>query len=302
MDNRYINASLSQGDSNIHTINVPAGVSEVRVMVYWRDREGAVGANPALVNNLDITLTDPSNVSWNPWVLNPNSPTANATRGIDNLNNMEQVTLTAPAGGTYDLKVKGKAVPFGPQSYHVVYEFRYPKPEVTYPIGGESFVPGTVETVRWDGHASAGTYTLQYSTDNGTNWTQLASGIASGQRYFNWSIPASITTGQALFRVLQGTSGDTTDATFSIMARPANINVRWCRYDSLMLEWGRVTGADNYTVYQLGNMYMDSVGNTVEDSMMVAVTGSGAQWLSVSANNTSGIKGRRAVAISLPNP
>ena len=110
-----------------HVINVPATVGQVKVMVYWHDKEGRVNACTALVNDLNIQLTAPSGTTYDPWVLDP-TPNASildqdAVRGIDNLNNMEQVTLDNPSSGVYNLSVEGFAIPFGPQEYYVTYEF-----------------------------------------------------------------------------------------------------------------------------------------------------------------------------------
>jgi len=126
-DNQIITASISNTENNQHIINVPANTAELKVMVYWRDVAAAVNANPALVNDLDMTITDPSASIYSPWVLDHsadpvllNNP---ATRGADHLNNMEQVTIVNPAIGAYTLDVDGFNIPTGPQEYFVVYEF-----------------------------------------------------------------------------------------------------------------------------------------------------------------------------------
>ncbi len=128
-DGRYVAASVSQGGTNIHTLTVPPNVTELRVMVYWHDEGGSPGASVSLVNDIDVTVTDPSSVNWQPWVL-------------DHLNNMEQITIDNPAAGTYTVNVDGFAIPAGPQEYYLVYEFRTDEITVTYPAGGEGFVPG----------------------------------------------------------------------------------------------------------------------------------------------------------------
>ena len=56
---------------------------------------------------------------------------------------MEQITLNEPAAGGYVLRVSGTTALLGPQSYFVVQEYLYDEVTVTYPVGGEEFVPGT---------------------------------------------------------------------------------------------------------------------------------------------------------------
>ncbi|MEQ8517692.1 MAG: S8 family serine peptidase [Cytophagales bacterium] len=297
-ENRIMEDSLSQGDSMTHIITVPAGVGELKVMVYWLDKEGSPAANQALVNNLDMVLTDPSNTSWQPWVLNPSNPTALATRGIDNLNNMEQVTLSNPAAGSYSVKVKGASVPFGPQNYHLVYEFRMDQPKVTYPIGGESLVPGEIETIRWDAYDQSTPFNLEYSIDSGSNWVSIISAVPGNQRYYDWNVP-SLSTGKALIRVTQGSSSSTSIAPFSIIGVPQNLSVLWSCTDSLMLTWDSVSSADSYEISILGNKYMDSVDISANDFYILRnINGNNAYWLSVKAlNSTQNIVGRRAIAI-----
>ena len=50
-DGHYLSDEVSQGITNTHTINVPAGTTQVRFMVYWSDVAASAGANPALVND-----------------------------------------------------------------------------------------------------------------------------------------------------------------------------------------------------------------------------------------------------------
>ncbi len=298
-ENRIMEDSLSQGDSVIHTITVPAGVGELKVMVYWLDKEGSPAASQALVNNLDMTLTDPSNNTWQPWVLNPSSPSANAIRGVDNLNNVEQVTLSTPAAGSYSLKVKGTSVPFGPQNYHVVYQFRMEELKMTYPLGGESFVPGHEETIRWDAYGNTLPFNLDYSLDSGQNWINIASNVSPLQRYYDWTLPNGVSTGNALVRVSRGFQIGVSEATFNIIGVPDNFELRWVCNDSLQLRWDSVENADSYEVSQLGSMYMDSIGITTNTYFTVNnVSSSNEYWFSVKAlNQNGGFVGRRAYAL-----
>ena len=94
----FWSGSVGQGGNNAHTLSVPSGVQEIRAMVYWTDYEATAGIpGRALVNDLDFRVLDPSNVQWQPWVLNPTPDSASlelwAVRATDTLNNVEQVTF-----------------------------------------------------------------------------------------------------------------------------------------------------------------------------------------------------------------
>lgn len=115
--------SVSNGATNTYTITVPAGSPSVKVTLVWDDPAGTVNANPALVNNLDLTLLEPDGVTTHfPWVLNPARPYRYATKGIDAINNVEQVYVTNPVPGTWTVRVVGTNIPQGPQQYSLVTE------------------------------------------------------------------------------------------------------------------------------------------------------------------------------------
>ncbi len=126
-ENNYLIDEISEGETNTHTIDIPGGVRQVRVMVYWTDKESSVGTSKALVNDLDIVLTDPSNNDHLPWLLShyphPDSLNKPAGKGIDRRNNVEQVEINDPQSGNYQLTIDGYEIPYGPQEYYVLYDF-----------------------------------------------------------------------------------------------------------------------------------------------------------------------------------
>ncbi|MFN5323514.1 MAG: S8 family serine peptidase, partial [Bacteroidota bacterium] len=300
-DNRYFSGLVSQGGSINHTITVPTNTKQLRVMLYWNDVEGDPLASKALVNDLNFLVTDPSSNIIQPWVLNPapNATTlnANAVTGIDDLNNMEQVTINNPVAGAYTLNINGFLVPQGPQKYYLVYEFIGEEITVTYPIGYEGFVPGETETIRWDAYGVNGTFTMEYSTDNGSNWTAVSSTIPAAQRFYNWTVPSALT-GQALVRISRGGIFGQSPETFSIIGLPAGISVDWACPDSVRLVWNPVAGAIAYEVSMLGTMYMDSVAYSTTTAAVVTGTNPNiGHWFSVRAITPNNTKGRRANAV-----
>jgi hypothetical protein len=300
-ENRYDSGLLTQGGTLNHTIAVPPGTAQLRVMAYWTDYEGTPNSTMALVNNINITLTDPASAVWQPWVLNsypdPDSLNKPAARGTDNLNNMEQVTIDNPAAGSYTLTVTGATIPQGPQTYYVIYEFIPEGVVLTYPIGGESLVPGETELIRWDAFGNSGTFTLSWSADNGQNWTEISSTITGGSRTFTWTVPPSIT-GQALIKVARNGKESQSEAPFSIIGVPCNVLVDWECGDTLHVSWSPVPGASAYEVFKLGNKYMDPAGVTTGTSMIIdSLSATTSTWLSVRALGADGATGRRTIAI-----
>jgi PKD repeat protein len=302
-DGNYINSSISQGGNNSHLISVPSGVKQLKVMVYWHDKEASVSAATSLVNDIDIKLFNNSGVLLQqPWLLDA-TPTAaalntNATRGSDHLNNMEQITYDNPPAGNYLLDVDGFSIPFGPQEYWVIFQYITDDLFLTYPIGGEGFVPGETEILRWDASFGNTPFTLQYTTDNGVNWNTITTSASVGARYYSWAVPSTVSN-QAKIRVSRGGFSDESDANFTIVGVPQNVLIDWICPDSIYVSWSAVTGATHYETSMLGNMYMDSMATTTSTTALIINPNPANidSWFSVCAK-VNGNRGRREVAIN----
>lgn len=301
-DNRYFAANVAQGDSNLHTIAIPAGTQEARIMVYWMDKEASPSASKMLVNNLDATLSPSAGGSvYRPSVLDPTpnatSLLAPAQPGYDDLNNMEQIILRNPSAGNYTLKVKGETVPFTNQEYYVIMEYINDDVTILYPAGGEGLVPNKTTRIQWQAAPSAFGYTLEYSVDNGQNWSSI--GNAGGTTsYYDWVTPNTIT-GQALVRITRNSKSTQSAAGFSIIDTTTNIKVsRICpTIGSLELEWDNVANATSYVIYKLGNKFMDSIGTSTTNTFLHSTDVTQPGWYSVHVNGANGAKGMRSVAI-----
>lgn len=299
-DGRYLSDTISQGNTNTHQITVPAGTAELRVMLHWTDYEGATQSSVNLVNNLDFEVEDPIDTIWQPWVLdhsaNATALNTPATRGTDNLNNQEQVTIEAPLAGTYDLHVTGTLIGVGPQKYYIVYEFLDSTPDLRYPIGGESFHPGNTERIRWDAPGDWADFTLEYSADNGSNWTIIDT-VDYYERRANWQVPDTVS-GEVLMRINRSGMSSQCDTTFSIIKRPTQFHVEESCPTSFLLEWNAVAGADYYVIYELGSMYMDSIDTTHSTQYWVQnFSQFTSNWFAVDARTDQGAKSLRTIAI-----
>lgn len=298
-NNQYFVDSVTNFSSDNFTLNIPNGVSEARIMLYWLDYEASPASMVALVNDLDLEVNNGS--VQLPWILDPTPNASNlstpATNGADHLNNMEQVVLTNPSAGNVSIDVTGFDVPQGPQKYYVVYTFVYDEIEVIYPNSGEGFVPGEEERIFWDAYTTTGTFNLEYSIDDGSNWIAITS-VPGTDRSYDWTVPNTVT-GDALVRVSNGALSDVSDANFSIIETPQNIIITQVCSTSINISWDSVPGAHSYEVYLLGTRYMDSIGTTSATFFQVPANVNIENWISVSAFTPEDTihPGRRAIAI-----
>lgn len=79
----------------------------LKVSLVWTDAPGALGANPALVNDLDLTVVNGGTTYLgNNFVLGASAPGGSA----DTLNNLENVFITSPAPGLGSVTVDATAI------------------------------------------------------------------------------------------------------------------------------------------------------------------------------------------------
>ncbi len=91
---------------------------------------------------------------------------------------------------------------------------------VTSPNGGESWTVGASQNITWTsaGTVPVGNVNIDYSTDNGSNWTSVAGNTANDGTH-SWTIPDTPST-TCLVRVQEtdGSPADQSNAVFSIIA------------------------------------------------------------------------------------
>jgi len=297
---RFAADSLAQGGHKSFPVVVPAGTAQLRVMVYWTDYEATPGAAQALVNDLDLTVNDPSGATTLPWGLDTTANAANLnalpTRKMDHINNEEQVTIDNPAAGTYNVLVDGFNVPQGPQEFFVVYEFVKDEVLLSYPLGGESMAPGQQEYIRWDAFGTPGNFDLEYSANNGASWDTIATNIAAAKRQFKWNIPNLAT--NILIRVKRGAQ-TSVSAAVHVMPVPTGFKTDWVCDNALQLSWNKVpTPGVHYEIFKLGEKYMDSIGTTTDTIFSVsAPDASKEEWYAVRTVGVNGEAGLRCNAI-----
>ncbi len=192
---------------------------------------------------------------------------------------------------------------------------------VTAPNGGESLVGLSTYTISWTNLPSAsGQYNLQYSTNNGSSWTSIASNI-TGNAY-TWTVP-NIPSSQCLIKVIDYNNtckSDQSDATFTITpAQPiltspnggqtlysgTNYNITWNAatfFSNVRLEYSLNNGT-TWTTIIANTSNSGSYGWTIPNvySTQCLVRASNTSSLSVNdvSNTTFTIK--PAVTIITPN-
>jgi len=93
---------------------------------------------------------------------------------------------------------------------------------LTSPNGGESRQAGTMHPVTWTNTGPLGNVKLEYSTNNGSSWTDIVASTENTGNY-NWIVPAVPST-DCLVRISQvgGSAADVSNSVFTIFSNPAD--------------------------------------------------------------------------------
>ncbi len=300
-ENRYDSNSIAiEGQSKNFNIQVPSGTQQVKVLLYWSDKEGTVGLPSLLVNNLDLVVTDASGTAYQPWVLNSNPGFENnlPVRAQDTLNNIEQVTIDNPTAGNYTIQITGTDLPEHNQKFYITYEFVKEEVVLTYPAGKEVMQPGTTKYIRWNAYnPNNNTFSLEYSTNNGGSWTSINNNIAADKRDFAWTIPAGAFDQVRVRVTMNGTNSSDTGIENNIIFSQTTLTSQASCAGYSSLSWDAVSGADQYQVLKLDNDTWKIVATTSATTYHSEYLDSEIlHWYTVKPLMANGTEGQRAIA------
>jgi len=118
---RVMTDAVDTGEVDTYLLAVSPGTAQLRVTAAWTDRPGTADSDdPDLVNDLDLELLSPGLVPHYPFSGPLGSFTDPATNDARNeVDNVESLYVEDPTPGFWTVRMKGTAVPEGPQSYAI---------------------------------------------------------------------------------------------------------------------------------------------------------------------------------------
>jgi len=181
-DQQIIEGSLSNGATDIVSINVSQEEAVIRATLVWNDPPGTPvsptldPADSMLVNDLDLRITH-AGATYPPWVLNPASPSAAASTGDNVRDNVEQVVIAAAGPGSYSVEVshKNALLDSSNQDYALIISVNPPAPQGSSLLLDEDFSGGlpagwSVETL------SGASWAVYAPVSGGTRLDNLTGG------------------------------------------------------------------------------------------------------------------------------
>jgi hypothetical protein len=109
------------GQLREYKMAVQAG-QPLEISLVWTDYQGSTETAGALVNDLDLTVMDPTGVKYlgNNFGAVSRESDHNNPCGVDHTNNIECVLIKPPTPGTWTIYVNATNIPIGPQPYALV--------------------------------------------------------------------------------------------------------------------------------------------------------------------------------------
>lgn len=248
---------IRNGEENIFTVSVPEGQSELKISLVWSDPAAEPLVSRALVNDLDVILRHiPSGETWYPWILD-SSPVISllekqAIRGIDRINNVEQITLNNPPAGDYEIHVRGFSVTSAGQKFFVVYDW-FKNFEWINPHQGSSFSAGEKNVIRWVWRGSHESARIEYRLLPDGEWIVLAEDVDLMQQYHEWILPVL----NANLQIKISNANFSFESSVFTISNPSPISVGYNCDDEIMLRWNRIPQADKYVINSLGEKYLE---------------------------------------------
>lgn len=300
--NKYFyKLSIDQDESKDIFVNVPANISNIKIMIYWADHESSLISSKALVNDFDLKVKKSDGDYIFPYILNstPDPDLLNqvAHNGIDHTNNMEQVELVNPVAGLYNFKVDGYNLPYGKADCWLVYIVDNGTPTMVYPNGGEAFNQSKLVKLQWDATGNQGDFTIEYSNNNGTNWNLIKT-LAGDYRSTYWKMPDT-PMDSIWLKISRNNLSNTIAAPITILNQIDTVFLDKICPNTASIHWDSIPGASKYILFRLGDKYMEPTDTTTKTSIEFQNDPGKDTWISVKPISMTGMPGKRSVAINL---
>jgi len=302
----YDAGTVSQNQQWTRTIPVPPNAAQLKVTLAWTDSAAAPNNDKALINDLDLEITEISNgTTFKPWVLST-TPNADSLaklpmRKRDSLNTTEQVSIALPAAGNYQIKITGSSILTSSAAFNVAYHidtlntFHFTSPQHTSDVNRNE---NANLDIRWRTFVADTNQTgnLYISYNGGSIWQLIKAAQKLYTNYYQW--PIKDTSSRAMFK-METSFGDFLSKEV-VISKVTRLNIDFLCSDSVRLSWNKHIYAGSYKIYALTDSpYLKHV-LTVSDTFTV-LNRTQHPWLVYAAEPilTNNLPAARSVAVDI---
>lgn len=260
---RFATGAVAQGGAASFPVTVPQSGGTLKITLRYTDAPATANAARALVNDLDLSVTDAAGNRFHPLTLSAfphkDSLARAAIPSRDSLNNTEQIVVPQALAGGYTIRVEGRRVA-GQQPFAIAWEWA-PAGQFTWdrPANGETLDAGAAATLRWSTNVS-GAGQLFVRTGDAGNWQPVSDvpDVAAGLT--GWAAPSTF--GPMQLRMDAG-GRQFTSPVFNVAPRVTPETGFTCE-DSALIWWHAAPGTSAYRVYALADDTYRLLGETAD--------------------------------------
>ncbi len=274
---KYENNQIAQNESWIKNITLPTQAANLKITLCWTDTAALLQNNKALVNDVDIELTEVATGNkYFPWVLstfsNIDSLKFLPKRKRDSLNTAEQISIDFPIAGQYQIKIIGKQIQTASkQAFSIAYSWDTTNVlNFTNPINADDVDRNEDEklAIKWNVALldTNETANLAISYNNGATWKPIGSSIKLIKQQYKWNIPDTATRA----RLKMDCSFGTFFSKDFIISPVTKLNIAFLCKDSMQLSWNKHIYASGYTLSTLlDSAYLKNIFSTSDTSIVL---------------------------------
>ncbi len=221
---QYLQSNLSfvaPADGFVYIMNPTSDALELR----W---QGQIPGSDPFNISVDIEYA----VNGGAWILIPSTISCQVAHNNNNPFNIKTISYQ-------DLSVLnliGKEVQFrirpcnlsNPWQYSGYVKFVAPNSnpiEITSPNGNEVFTAGEIKKIMWNDYVGFNNVDLFYSTNYGSSFIPIASGVSAKNGFYDWAVPNGINSDNCIVKVVAQNIFDTSDYKFFIQTPPVPITI-----------------------------------------------------------------------------
>ncbi len=160
---------------------------------------------------------------------------------------------------------------------------------VNSPNGGESLTAGSSHTITWSTTGTVGNVKIQYSTNNGSSWTNIITSTANDGSH-KWTVPSK-SSSQCLMKISEASDGSPTDNSnkvFTISTGSApKISLNQTNFYYGAIRSGTKTGGQTLRINNSGGGTLSwNISSSASWLSGIPTSGSGAGVVTLSVNTT----------------
>lgn len=266
----FFEGKVKQNETIDIPIDIPFNAINIKITLAWLDAAANANTEKALVNDLDLELIHPSmNQIWHPWVLNhfphPDSLAAPAKRGIDRLNNQEQISIQNPEPGLYIARVYGHKIESSSQTFSVCFDWDTLNHfEWIFPTSIDNALAAADIPVRWEAISRANAI-IEYRFLNSEEWVIIDSSANLAAAYTMWKVPDTL----ALAQLRMRSNGQIVLSDTIRLSKPLTLKAELDCEDIFSLSWNAEKTSDEYLLYGLQSNRLQPLFKTKDTSIVL---------------------------------